>query len=175
MTYAYKSASDQQTVVPDGLPVALRANLVCSSNSATLDITLATRSRDILENVSVDFVAGPGVSGANCTVSAGSKWAFDPRESVSWYASSFLSADFNLLQLIRWDIASVTPSSTHSFKCSFASREVLRPHRSVIIKFQLTSRSFSPLKVDQLKLSGESYKTYKGIRSSGRGVVEWRL
>jgi hypothetical protein len=34
--------------------------------------------------------------------------------------------------------------------------------------------SFSGLKVDQLKLSGETYKPYKGLRGRAPGRVEWK-
>jgi AP-3 complex subunit mu len=33
----------------------------------------------------------------------------------------------------------------------------------------------SALKVDQLKLSGETYKPYKGVRGRALGRVEWRV
>lgn len=50
-----------------------------------------------------------------------------------------------------------------------------RPARSIQTTFSLSSHLFSALKVDQLKLTGEVYKPYKGVRGSSEGSVEWRV
>lgn len=49
-----------------------------------------------------------------------------------------------------------------------------RPSRAFRITFEIAQHSFSSLKVDQLKLSGEMYKPYKGVRGRSTGDVEWR-
>jgi AP-3 complex subunit mu len=41
--------------------------------------------------------------------------------------------------------------------------------------FGIGSHLFSNLKVDQLKLTGETYKPYKGVRGRSEGTVEWRV
>jgi AP-3 complex subunit mu len=51
-----------------------------------------------------------------------------------------------------------------------------RPARAAQISFALPSGTMlSALKVDQLKLSGETYKPYKGVRGRALGRVEWRV
>ena len=54
------------------------------------------------------------------------------------------------------------------------SNKVPRPSRAFRVKFEVLQHTFSALKVDQLKLTGEMYKPYKGVRGRSMGDVEWR-
>ena len=49
-----------------------------------------------------------------------------------------------------------------------------RPARAFRIRFEIHQHSFSALKVDQLKITGEGYKPYKGVRGRSIGDVDWR-
>lgn len=49
-----------------------------------------------------------------------------------------------------------------------------RPARAFRIRFEIHQHSFSALKVEQLKITGEPYKPYKGVRGRSEGDVEWR-
>jgi AP-3 complex subunit mu len=49
-----------------------------------------------------------------------------------------------------------------------------RPAHALQVRFALSSFTFSALKVDQLKVTGEVYKPYKGVRGKAIGNVEWR-
>ena len=42
------------------------------------------------------------------------------------------------------------------------------------VRFDIMQHSFSALKIDQLKLTGEIYKPYKGMRPRSFGDIEWR-
>lgn len=85
----------------------------------------------------------------------------------------------------------VSPSSTYSLRGSFTTRLVdclllimiltsmwssksLRPARAFRVTFEIPQHSFSSLKVEQLKVSGELYKPYKGVRTKSAGDLEWR-
>lgn len=61
-------------------------------------------------------------------------------------------------------------SETHCY----VRTKLPRPSRAFKIKFEVLQHSFSSLKVDQLKLTGELYKPYKGVRGRSMGDVEWR-
>ena len=51
-----------------------------------------------------------------------------------------------------------------------------RPARAAQVSFALPAGAMlSVLKVDQLKLRGETYKPYKGVRGRSFGRVEWRV
>lgn len=49
-----------------------------------------------------------------------------------------------------------------------------RPSHALQIRFEIHSHTFSALKVEQLKVTGEVYKPYKGVRGQSIGNVEWR-
>ena len=49
-----------------------------------------------------------------------------------------------------------------------------RPSHALQVRFVIQSHTFSSLKVEQLKLTGEGYKPYKGVRGRSIGSVEWR-
>lgn len=49
-----------------------------------------------------------------------------------------------------------------------------RPSHALQVQFEIPSHTFSALKVDQLKVTGEVYKPYKGVRGRSVGDVEWR-
>lgn len=42
------------------------------------------------------------------------------------------------------------------------------------MRFELPQHNFSALKIEQLKLTGEIYKPYKGMRGKSVGDIEWR-
>ena len=49
-----------------------------------------------------------------------------------------------------------------------------RPSHALQVRFEIQTYTFSSLKVNQIKVSGESYKLYKGFRGRSLGSVEWR-
>lgn len=70
-----------------------------------------------------------------------------------------------------------------SIRCDFNNGVILtlrnrvpapRPSHALQIRFEIHSHTFSALKVEQLKVTGEVYKPYKGVRGQSIGNVEWR-
>lgn len=49
-----------------------------------------------------------------------------------------------------------------------------KPSRSFLVTFEIPQHSLSLIKIDQLRVTGESYKPYKGVRSSLEGKIEYR-
>ncbi|KAG8899137.1 hypothetical protein FRB99_006901 [Tulasnella sp. 403] len=88
-------------------------------------------------------------------------WAWEPKEKV-----------------IRWTIPSMIASgssSTWSLKGTFVSTDTVpRPSRSIMTSFRIPQLLFSGLKVEQLKVTGEPYKPFKGVRTISNATVEWR-
>jgi hypothetical protein len=91
---------------------------------------------------------------------------------------------------LRWSLASFVsttssgaarsvsaPGRTATLRGMFASSDAhLRPARAAQISFALPAGTLlSALKIDQLKLSAETYKQYKGMRGRALGRVEWRV
>jgi AP-3 complex subunit mu len=63
---------------------------------------------------------------------------------------------------------------THLISLTDNSAKIARPAHAFRIRFEIHQHSFSALKVDQLRLTGEGYKPYKGVRGRSVGDVEWR-
>lgn len=53
-------------------------------------------------------------------------------------------------------------------------KPVPRPSHAIRVRFEISSYTYSAIKVDQLRVTGESYKPYKGVRGRSTGDVEWR-
>jgi hypothetical protein len=49
-----------------------------------------------------------------------------------------------------------------------------KPSRSFLVTFEMLQHSLSMIKIDQLRVTGEPYKPYKGVRSSVVGKIEYR-
>lgn len=155
MEYHYSPSTLHQVAVP----LSLKANISTGENEGSLDLTFVSRlTTRSLENLVIELPLGEGASVANCLVSNNASWNFDPRNMT-----------------LRWEMKSVPPSSSFTLRGSFVSTiKFPRPSRAFRIRFDINQHSFSTLKVDQLKLTGEMYKPYKGVRGKSSGDVEWR-
>ena len=54
------------------------------------------------------------------------------------------------------------------------SSKTPRPAHALQIRFEIASQTFSSLKVEQVKVTVENYKPFKGVRGKSVGNVEWR-
>ncbi|THU78790.1 clathrin adaptor mu subunit [Dendrothele bispora CBS 962.96] len=160
------------------IPLAIKTNIVLEENGVSFDVTLLSRlSTHALETVEVELCLGEGASGIKCALarglggggfvnasarnaegSTGASWSYDSKSSI-----------------LKWRIPVVPPSSSWSLKgsCTTSARAP-RPSHAIIVRFEISSHTFSALKVDQLKVTQEQYKPYKGVRGRSSGVVEWR-
>ncbi|KAF9452005.1 clathrin adaptor, mu subunit [Macrolepiota fuliginosa MF-IS2] len=160
------------------IPFVIKPVYDLEDTGAHFDITLTSRlSTRSLENVVIQMNVGEGVGGVKCVAARGSgisrhmsaaetgmssamgaSWAFDTKNKV-----------------LRWEIANAPPSSTWNLRGSFTTPSVKpRPSHALQIHFEIQSHTFSALKVEQLRVTGESYKPYKGVRGRSMGNVEWR-
>ncbi|KAF9482003.1 clathrin adaptor mu subunit [Pholiota conissans] len=162
------------------IPFAIKTNFEIQENGGSFDITLTSRLNGRnLENVVVEFNLGEGASAIKCIAargtgglgrggvnamdsgiggSNGASWAFDSRKRV-----------------LKWEINNAPPSSSWNLQGSFSTPSIApRPAHALQVRFEIQSYTFSSLKVEQLKITGETYKPYKGVRGRTIGNVEWR-
>jgi len=162
------------------IPFGLKINFDLQEYNASFDVTLTSRlTTRLLEDVVVEFNLGEGASAIKCVAargtgglgrggvgsmdvglggSSGASWTFDIKKRV-----------------LKWEIPSVPPSSNWNLRGSFTTPTIApRPSHALQVRFEIQSHTFSSLKVEQLKLTGESYKPYKGVRGRSIGNVEWR-
>ncbi|EFI27737.1 mu-adaptin 3 [Coprinopsis cinerea okayama7 len=177
---ALRFGTSSTTAVKDQIPMpfVMKARFEFDGNNATFEISftsrLTTRVNEnvSLENISVELNLGEGVHGIKCVASRESgglgrglsvetstaSWSFDQKKKV-----------------LRWEIPRAPPSTHWTLQGSFtAPTAPPRPSRAMQIRFEIPSRTFSQLKVEQLRITGEGYKPYKGVRGRSCANVEWR-
>ncbi|ELU41843.1 adaptor complexes medium subunit family domain-containing protein [Rhizoctonia solani AG-1 IA] len=92
------------------------------------------------------------------SVNGGSvRWGYDPQTKT-----------------LKWEIPSLTSMTQHLKGTFTSSDKTPKPSRSFIVTFEIPQHSLSMAKIDQLRVSGESYKPYKGVRSSVEARIEYR-
>ncbi|GJE84773.1 clathrin adaptor mu subunit [Phanerochaete sordida] len=155
MNYRYQPSGTHQVAVP----FAIKASVTFDENKGVFDLTVSSRlTTRTIEKMTVDWFLGDGASSASCNASNTSSWTFDPRTKT-----------------LRWEMKNMTPSTSFTLRGHFISAaKVPRPAHAFRVKFDVLQHTFSALKVDQLKLTGELYKPYKGVRGRSMGDVEWR-
>jgi len=95
-------------------------------------------------------------------------------------------------QAIRWSIPIASPSSTYTLRGTFTSQSVCiviegdfntdallrdkypRISTALNVTFQLSQTNFSTLKLLDLKVTRETYKPFRGVRSKASGKVDVR-
>ncbi|KAH9853898.1 clathrin adaptor mu subunit [Lenzites betulinus] len=154
--YAPVSANSLNQV---SVPLVLRPTVLVDEHGGSIEVTLNSRlTTRTMENVSVELYLGEGATGASCVVSHNASWSFNSKT----------------LALV-WELKTVAPAANYTFRGSFtSSTEIPRPSRAFHVRFDIAQHNFSAMKIEQLKLTGEAYKPYKGMRGSSLGNIEWR-
>ncbi|KAI6004174.1 clathrin adaptor mu subunit [Pisolithus albus] len=166
----YQYAPPQKAVVNNlPVPISLKPNVTVSELGGNFMVTFTSRMTKSMENVKIEWYLGEDATGAQCTLSgAGSgvgstggaegSWTFDSRRKT-----------------LRWEIPTMHSLGSRILRGSWTSKaQVPRPAHAFQIRFELPSHSFSSLRIDQVRLSSELYKMYKGVRMQSCGSIEWR-
>ncbi|KAI0723502.1 clathrin adaptor mu subunit [Earliella scabrosa] len=158
MEYRFAPAT-ASAVAQTAVPLALRTGVTVDERGGSVDLTLSSRlTTRSMENVFVELYLGEGATGANCVASHNASWTYNPRT----------------LTLV-WELKALAPSASYTLRGSFTSTaETPRPSRAFRVRFEIPQHNFSAIKIEQLKLTGEAYKPYKGMRGSSFGNIEWR-
>ncbi|KAF8485290.1 clathrin adaptor mu subunit [Russula ochroleuca] len=142
------------------VPLALRAALSVTDHGGAFELTFSPRAA-ALDDVAVELYLGTGASGATCSaVTGGGEWTYVPARRT-----------------LRWSLPPTASGRTATLQGTFTSTDAHpRPARAAQVSFAMPPGALlSGVKVDQLKLSGETYKPYKGMRGRALGRVEWRV
>ncbi|KAL5530266.1 hypothetical protein ACEPAF_6523 [Sanghuangporus sanghuang] len=141
------------------VPFSLVPIIKIEEHGGSLDFTLTSRlSTRQIERLTVELCLGDGTTGASCTVSSGASWGFDPRT-----------------RKLRWEILKAPQGASHTLRGTFMS-SLSQPvlSRAFQVSFENSQYTFSGLRIDQLRLSHETYKPFKGVRGRSSGQIEWR-
>lgn len=162
------------------IPLSIKSTFDLEVLSASFEIILTSRlTARTIENLNIEMDLGQGAGGIKCIASRGSggltRGGIGSMD-VGISGTSGASWNFDTKKkVLRWGIPSVPPSSSWSLQGSFStSISPPRPSHALQVRFEIQSHTYSALKVEQLKISGEQYKPYKGVRGRSVGNVEWR-
>jgi AP-3 complex subunit mu len=154
------------------VPFTLRTSLSITDHGGAFELTFTPRA-GALEDVAVELYLDSGATGATSTgATGGGEWMYVPaRRTLRWSLASSASTTSRASRSVA------APGRTATLRGTFASIDAHpRPARAAQISFALPAGTLlSALKIDQLKLSAETYKPYKGMRGRALGRVEWRV
>ncbi|KAI9456976.1 clathrin adaptor mu subunit [Lactarius psammicola] len=151
------------------VPFTLRTSLSITDHGGTFELSFTPRA-GALEDVAVELYLGSSATGATC--SGGGEWLYVPaRRTLRWSLAPSASTTSGATR------SASAGGRTATLRGTFSSGNAHpRPARAAQISFALPAGALlSALKIDQLKLSGETYKPYKGVRGRALGRVEWRV
>ncbi|KAJ7087249.1 Mu homology domain-containing protein [Mycena belliarum] len=161
------------------IPFLLKPTVELTESGGTFEFKLTSRMpSQTIEALVAEMYLGEGAGGVKCVASRGDGGLSSGRRGTPETGSSSTTGSWTFDQrkmVVRWEIPVVPPSSVWSLRGSFTSlNSSPRPAHALQVRFTLSSFTFSTLKVDQLKVTGEVYKPYKGVRGKATGNVEWR-
>ncbi|VDC06235.1 unnamed protein product [Peniophora sp. CBMAI 1063] len=142
------------------VPLHIKAALSTHEHGGTFDVVLTSRHIKPLEDVVLELHLGESATSASCTVGSGAEWSYVPAR-----------------QALRWAIPVVQQGSGRwALQGTFNSSDKHpRPARAIRASYSVSASVHSGLKVDQLKMTGETYRPYKGVRGRSDGQIEWRV
>lgn len=166
----------------------------------SLTLTSRTNSRPI-EDIIVSIHLGEGATSVSATATGdkrmpgvangsarrqegvaeggagGGTWEFDPHNQVLKWKLSSLVATERAPNLTGSFTSSCVPDVSSAPNRSCHSIQHPLPSPSVTVAFVIQHQSFSGLRIDQLKVTGDvMYKPFKGVRinsKAGRYEVRW--
>ncbi|KAJ6538962.1 Mu homology domain-containing protein [Mycena capillaripes] len=161
------------------IPFLLKPTVELTDSGGTFEFKLTSRMpSQAMESLVAEMYLGEGAGGVKCVPSRGDGGGNIGRRMPDVASSGSASGSWTWdpkKMVVRWEIPVVPPSSVWMLRGSFtSSNSGARPAHALQIRFALSSFTFSALKVDQLKVTGEVYKPYKGVRGRATGNVEWR-
>ncbi|KAF8897166.1 Mu homology domain-containing protein [Infundibulicybe gibba] len=157
------------------VPFTLKASIELEEHGGTFDLILTSRlSTHAMQSFLLEIHLGEGAGGIKCTAIRGSGGGFGQGSGVGAAGVTGGWGFEPKRKVIQWEIPVVPPSSTWSLRGSFTSPSTPRPSHAFQIRFEIPSHTHSALKVEQLKVTGETYKPYKGVRGRSVGNIEWR-
>ncbi|WOO77123.1 AP-3 complex subunit mu-1 [Vanrija pseudolonga] len=161
------------------LPVGLKAKLTTEDNGGRFSLTLTSRmNAHPLEHITVSIFLGASTTSVSATAT-GEKPPLHTGESsapAGRVGGGTYEFDPNT-HVLKWHLASLVASErSPSLTGSFVSAGGPTPDPAFSVDFSVTGHTYSGLRVDGLKVLGEGYKPFKGVRTtakSGRIDVRW--
>ncbi|KIY45989.1 clathrin adaptor, mu subunit [Fistulina hepatica ATCC 64428] len=173
MDYRFTPASSTAAQSSIPLPISLDIAFDLTNNPCTFEFNLTSR----LTSRAIDgFVAEVKLGDVRCSASTvagtgglGSTSGPSGSRDVGWMFDTSSKT-------LRWEIKAIPPSTRWKLTGTFVSSNgtTPRPTHAVQTRLSISSHTFSSIKVEELKMTGEMYKPYKGVRGNTTCDIEWR-
>ncbi|GAA6059442.1 hypothetical protein JCM10212_005381 [Sporobolomyces blumeae] len=174
------------------LPFSLTSSVTLGSSGGAFSITLTSRAPPSrpLTNLVFRIPLAAGANGVTATASGGAYKRDDEGRSVGggagrWEVENITTATTGAgwpdgrtgttSHCLVWTIDQLTSTDRPAVLTGqyYASERARKPP-CFTLSFDSPSAGFSGLRVNSLKLGGEAYNVYKGVKTSGKGVIEVR-
>lgn len=92
-------------------------------NIGTFDFTLSSRlSTRLIERITIELYLGDDATGANCTVSSGASWGFNPKTRVwSPFTNLLVPSSYLAMKTLSWEILKAPQGSSHNLRGTFSA------------------------------------------------------
>ncbi|KAM0786883.1 hypothetical protein ACM66B_002308 [Microbotryomycetes sp. NB124-2] len=160
------------------LPLSITSNVTHGDQGGAFSVTLTSRSPYArpLTNIQARLVLGKGANGLSATVSGGG-YLRDAGGKVTGGGAGQWDVvnDAKQGQVLVWTIDELISTDRPAvLSGQYFSPPDTKPAPAFTVSFDSPMSSFSGVRIASLKVSGEAYSIYKGVKSKGRGLVEVR-
>lgn len=142
------------------VPFNLTAAIDLLDESANVDLAFQLRlgSSKGIENIVVEWDIGHGVTSSSWIPTNGGSYTFDARSGI-----------------LQWQVPATVGTALCNLRGTFNySPSTLRPSPSMVVSFSRSDVCFSGIKIQDLRVSGEFYKPFRGVRSQSQCRLEVR-
>lgn len=143
------------------IPFSMKSSVELLENSANVDLVFQPSfgSSKGLQSVLIEWYLGKGVTTSNWIPGGGGgTCTYDSRSG-----------------LLQWQIPALSGSNSCTLRGTYSTTLVTpRPAPSLQVSFMQAEASFSSLKIQDLRVTSEQYKPFKGVRSQLCGKVDVR-
>ncbi|BEJ03325.1 hypothetical protein CcaverHIS641_0105000 [Cutaneotrichosporon cavernicola] len=159
----FKLLEYEATSVPK-LPFVLKAGLQVDETGGRFSLTLSSRVPR-LDDVVISIFLGSTTTGISATPAGDRR---PPGQEGDGHVGGGTAEFDPHTQVMKWTISSLLQHErSPSLTGSFVSTSCATPDPAFAVAFNITNYTYSGLRVDQLKVSGDvGYKPFKGPRST---------
>ncbi|GAA5892505.1 hypothetical protein JCM5296_006149 [Sporobolomyces johnsonii] len=163
------------------LPFSVTSSVTLGSAGGTFHITLTSRAPPSrpLTNLVIKIPLATGANGVTATASGGAYRRDDEGRSIGGGAGTWDVVSEGEIgrkgQTLVWKIDQLVSTDRPAVLTGqyYASEKARKPP-AFTLAFDSPSAGFSGLRINTLKVAGEAYNVYKGVKMRGRGEVEVR-
>ncbi|GMK59576.1 hypothetical protein CspeluHIS016_0801820 [Cutaneotrichosporon spelunceum] len=148
------------------LPFLLKAGMQLDETGGRFSLTLTSRVPR-LDDVVISIFLGSTTTGISATPAGDRR---PPGQEGDGYVGGGTAEFDPHTQVLKWSLASVLQNErSPTLTGSFVSTSRATPDPAFAVRFKISNYTYSGLRVDQLKVSGDvAYKPFKGLRTSAR-------